>query len=77
MKGIMTIGVVATLGMVPVAGAAGNTPINTPARAARSALYALDLPNAISQRVNNDDYSARVIIEHGFDLELYRVALRQ
>jgi hypothetical protein len=54
--------------MAQVAGAAGNTPINTPARAARSALYALDLPNALSQRVNNDDYSARVIIEHGFDL---------
>jgi hypothetical protein len=68
MKDIMTIGVVATLGMVPVASAAGNTPINTPARAARSALYALDLPNTISQRVNNDDYSSRVIIEHGFDL---------
>lgn len=68
MKNILTIGVVVTLGMVQVAGAAGNTPINTPARAARSALYALDLPNAVSQRVNNDDYSARVIIEHGFDL---------
>ena len=68
MKNIPTIGVVMTLGMAQVAGAAGNTPINTPARAARSALYALDLPNALSQRVNNDDYSARVIIEHGFDL---------
>ena len=68
MKNILTIGLVTTLGMAQVAGAAGNTPINTPARAARSALYALDLPNALSQRVNNDDYSARVIIEHGFDL---------
>jgi len=68
MKLIQVIGLVATLGTVQVAGAAGNTPINTPARAARSALYALDLPNAISQRVNDADYSARVIIEHGFDL---------
>jgi len=68
MKLIQVIGLVATLGTVQVAGAAGNTQINTPARAARSALYALDLPNAISQRVNDADYSARVIIEHGFDL---------
>jgi hypothetical protein len=68
MKLIQVIGVVVALGTVQVAGAAGNTPINTPARAARSALYALNLPNTLSQRINDDDYSARVIIEHGFDL---------
>jgi hypothetical protein len=68
MKAIQIIGLITTMGAVQAAGATGNTPINTPARAARSALYALDLPNTLSQRVNSDDYAARVIIEHGFDL---------
>src|SRR5690348_9361528 len=68
MTQIPIFGLVATMGLAQVAGAAGNTPINTPARAARSALYALQLPNTISQRVNDDDYGARNIIEKGFDL---------
>ncbi|HEX6398791.1 MAG TPA: hypothetical protein VFZ95_15310 [Steroidobacteraceae bacterium] len=68
MKHIRILGMVAAMGVAQVAGAAGNTPINTPARAARSALYALNLPNTISQRVNDDDYGARNIIEKGFDL---------
>jgi hypothetical protein len=59
MKHVRIIGLVAAMGLVQVVGAAGNTPINTPARAARSALYALDLPNTISQRVGGDDYYAR------------------
>ncbi|HKU88915.1 MAG TPA: hypothetical protein VJP84_03940 [Steroidobacteraceae bacterium] len=68
MKQIPILGLVAAVGLAQVADAAGNTPINTPARAARSALYALELPNTISQRVNDDDYGARNIIEKGFDL---------
>jgi hypothetical protein len=68
MKQIPILCLVAAMGVAQVADAAGNTPINTPARAARSALYALELPNTISQRVNDDDYGARNIIEKGFDL---------
>jgi hypothetical protein len=67
MKLIRITGIVAALGITQAAHAVGNTPINTPERAARSALYLLELPNTLTQQINDFDYQARVIIEHGFD----------
>jgi hypothetical protein len=67
MKHIRTTAVIAALGISQAAHAAGNTPINTPDRAARSALYLLEVPNTLTQQINDFDYQARVIIEHGFD----------
>jgi len=67
MKHIQIFGAVAALGITQAAHAVGNTPIDTPDRAARSALYLLEVPNTLTQRVNDFDYQARVIIEHGFD----------
>jgi hypothetical protein len=67
MKSIRITAVVAALGIAQAVHAVGNTPINTPERAARSALYLLELPNTLTQRVHDFDYQARVIIEHGFD----------
>ena len=67
MKHVQIFGIVAALGITQAVHAAGNTPINTPERAARSALYLLELPNTLTQQVNDFDYQARVIIERGFD----------
>jgi len=67
MKHIRIIEVVAALAITQAAHAVGNTPINTPDRAARSALYLLEVPNTLTQQINDFDSQARVIIEHGFD----------
>jgi hypothetical protein len=67
MKHIRITGVVAALAITPAAHAVGNTPINTPDRAARSALYLLEVPNTLTQQIDGFDFEARVIIEHGFD----------